>query len=135
MPLRYWQVDNRTSTAVLPPLRATQKGNLASRHCCSPQALMPGVPTMYCHLHRGDWSFHLTNEKKKNNNHNNNRIHRCNSRFLTISSLCCELSPTHMLKWPQRNHVQITCNTLSAYHVQHVVLRATWYGGIAQLLK
>ena len=21
---------------------------------------------MHCHLHRGDWSFHLTNEKKKN---------------------------------------------------------------------
>ena len=21
---------------------------------------------MRCHLHRGDWSFHLTNEKKKN---------------------------------------------------------------------
>ena len=20
---------------------------------------------MHCHLHRGDWSFHLTNEKKK----------------------------------------------------------------------
>ena len=24
-----------------------------------------GEPTMYCHLHRGDWSFHMTNEKKK----------------------------------------------------------------------
>ena len=22
-------------------------------------------PTMYCHLHRGDWSFHLTNKKKE----------------------------------------------------------------------
>ena len=20
---------------------------------------------MHCHLHRGDWNFHLTNEKKK----------------------------------------------------------------------
>ena len=27
---------------------------------------------------------------------------------------------------PGRNRVQITCNTSSAYHVQHVVLRATW---------
>ena len=23
---------------------------------------------MHCHLHRGDWSFHLTNEKKKRKN-------------------------------------------------------------------
>ena len=34
-------------------------------------------------------------------------------------------------KWPGRNRVQIT----SAYHVQHVVLRATWYEGTAQLLS
>ena len=32
-------------------------------------------------------------------------------------------------------HVLITFNTSSAYHVQHVVLRATWYEGIAQLLN
>ena len=25
-----------------------------------------GEPMMYCHLHRGDWSFHLMNEKKTN---------------------------------------------------------------------
>ena len=25
----------------------------------------PEGPAMHCHLHRGDWSFHLTNEKKK----------------------------------------------------------------------
>ena len=31
--------------------------------------------------------------------------------------------------------MQITCNTSSAYHVQHVVLRATWYEGTAQLLS
>ena len=41
VPLRYWQSDNRTSTAVLPHLRATQKGNLARPHrqqniYCSP---------------------------------------------------------------------------------------------------
>ena len=23
------------------------------------------IPAMHCHLHRGDWSFHLTDEKKK----------------------------------------------------------------------
>ena len=50
-----------------------------------------------------------------NNNNNNNRIQR---RFLTISSQSRELSPTRMLKWPERNRVQITCNTLSACHVQ-----------------
>ena len=64
--LRYWQSDNRTSTAVLPHLRATQKGNLARPHSRSPQAVRkPEGPAMHCHLHRGDWDFHLTNEKKK----------------------------------------------------------------------
>ena len=69
------------------------------------------------------------------NNHNNNRIQRRYSRFFTISSQCRELSPTRTLKWPRRNRVQITCNTSSAYHVQHVVLCATWYEGTAQLLS
>ena len=67
VPLRYWQSDNRTSTAVLPHLRATQTGNLARPHSRSPQALRkPEGLAMHCRLHRGDWSFHLTNEKKKN---------------------------------------------------------------------
>ena len=64
--MRYWQSDNRISTAVLPHLRATQKGNLARPHSRSPQAVRkPEGLAMHCHLHRGDWSFHLTNEKKK----------------------------------------------------------------------
>ena len=33
------------------------------------------------------------------------------------------------------NRVQITCNTSSAYHVQHGVFCATWYEGTAQLLS
>ena len=70
-----------------------------------------------------------------NNSNNNNRIQRRNSRFFTISSLRRELSPTRTLKWPGRNRVQITCNTSSAYQVQHVVLHATWYEGTAQLLS
>ena len=41
----------------------------------------------------------------------------------------------HTLKWPGRNCVQITCNTSSTCHVQHDVLRATWYEGTAQLLS
>ena len=66
VPLRYWQSDNRTSTAVLPHLRATQKGNLTRPHSRSPQAVRkPEGLAMHCHLHRGDWSFHLTNEKKR----------------------------------------------------------------------
>ena len=52
----------------------------------------------------------------------------------TISSLHRKLSPTHTLKWPGHNRVQITCNTSSAYHVQHVVWCVTWYEGTAQLL-
>ena len=69
------------------------------------------------------------------NNNNNNCIQRCNLRLFTISSLRRELSPTRTLKWPRRNCVQITCNTSSAYHVQHVVLPATWYKGADQLLS
>ena len=66
---------------------------------------------------------------------NNDRIERCNSRFFTISSLHREPSPTRTLRWPENNRVQITCDTLSAYHVQRVVLPATWYEGTAQLLS
>ena len=55
--------------------------------------------------------------------------------FFTISSLWRELSPTRMLKLPGRNCTQVTCNTLSAYHVQHVVLYATRNEGTAQLLS
>ena len=44
-----------------------------------------------------------------------------------MSSLLCKLSPTHPLKWPRCNRVQIMCNTSSAFHVQpavcHLVLR------------
>ena len=36
---------------------------------------------------------------------------------------------------PGENRVQITCGISSAYHVQHIVFRATWYGGTAQLLN
>ena len=36
---------------------------------------------------------------------------------------------------PGRSRVQITCNTSSAYQVQNVVLRATWYEGTAQMLS
>ena len=45
-----------------------------------------------------------------------------------------ENCPTRTVKWPRSNRVQITCNTSSAYHVQHVVLRAAWHEGTAQLL-
>ena len=68
--------------------------------------------------------FSYTSDLEIHNNNNNNRIQRCNSRFFTISSLCCEPSPTRTLKWPGRKRVQITYNTSSAYHVQHIVLIA-----------
>ena len=55
--------------------------------------------------------------------------------FFTVSSLRHEPSPTHMLKWPGRSRVQITRNTSSAYHVQHVVLHVTWHELTAQLLS
>ena len=80
-------------------------------------------------------------EKHEDNNHHHHhyhhhrRIQRHNSRLLTIFSLPCELSPTHTLQWPERNCVQTMYNTSSAYHMQHVVLCATWYEGTAQLLS
>ena len=61
------------------------------------------------------------------NSNNNNCTDRHNSRFFTISSLQREPSPTCTPKWLRRNLVQITCNTPSAYHVQHVVIHAKWY--------
>ena len=70
-----------------------------------------------------------------NNSNRNNRIERRKSRFFTISSLRREPSPTPTVKWPERNRMQITCNISSAYHVQHIVLRATWYEGTTQLLS
>ena len=81
-----------------------------------------------------DFSVGIYYNNNNNNNNNNNRIPRRNEIF-TISSLRHEQSPTRTLKWPGRNRVQITCNTSSAYHVQHVVLRATLYEGTAQLLN
>ena len=49
---------------------------------------------------------------------NSNCIQRRYSRFFTISSQRRKLSPTHTLKRPGRNRVQITRNTSSVYHVQ-----------------
>ena len=74
------------------------------------------------------------NNNSNNNNNNNNRIQRRNLRFFTIS-LHHEPSPTGTLMWPGHNHVQITCNTSSNYHVQHVVLRAMWYKRTTRLLN
>ena len=92
----------------------------------------PAINTSYNY---GNNNNNNNNNDNNNNNNNNNRIQRLNSRFFTISSLHREPSPTCTLKWPGSNRVQITCNTSSAYHVQHVVLRATWYKGTAQLLS
>ena len=55
---------------------------------------------------------------QSNSNSNSNPIQRRYSRLFTISSQHLELSPTHMLKWPRHNRVQIMCNTSSAFHVQ-----------------
>ena len=78
----------------------------------------------------GGSSSSSSSSSSSNHNHNHNhddRIQRRNSRFLTISSLRREPSPTRTLKWSGRNCVQITWNTSSADHVQsvtcHVVRR------------
>ena len=71
------------------------------------------------------------NKKQKQKPH----IQRHRSRFFTVSSQHRKLSPTCTLKRPGCNRVQITFNTSSAYHMQHVVLRAAQYEGTAQLLS
>ena len=49
-----------------PPLGVTQEGNMARPHASGSQALRrPGGLTMRCHLHQGDWSFHLTNDEEE----------------------------------------------------------------------
>ena len=40
--------------------------------------------------------------------------------FSTVLSQRRDLSPTHTLKWPGRNRVQITCNASGAYEAQYV---------------
>ena len=55
----------------------------------------------------------------------NARMHRqdlsVKFKILTIFSLRCKLSPTCTLKWQGRSYVLITCNTLGAHHMQHVM--------------
>ena len=83
---------------------------------------------------RMPYTHHVLLKMNNNNNNNNNCIQRRYSRSFTIFSQRRKLSPKRMHKWPGRNRMQITCNTLSAYHMQ-VSLRATWYEGTAQLLS
>ena len=79
--------------------------------------------------------YQHNNNNSNNNNSNNNCIERHNSWCFTISSLCREPCQTRTLKWSQRSRVQITCNILSTYYMQDVVLHATWYNRTAQLLN
>ena len=65
------------------------------------------------------WLSHTSNAQINKNG--NDCIERSNSRFFTISSLRLKLPPTCTPKWSGCKRVQITCNTLSAYHVQHVL--------------
>ena len=105
------------------------------------------------------------NNNNNNSNDNNNHIQRRNLRFVTISSLRCEPSPTHTLKWPGHNltfkgaiwdlwqsphcavnrpqhtrssgpgTIMYKSRALSTYHVLHFTLHARWYEGTAQLLS
>ena len=90
-------------------------------------------------IHNGNDDDDNNNDNNNNNNNNtcNSRIQRRKSRFffLQIPHRAANRLQHRTLKWPGRNRVQITCNTLSAYHVQHFVLRATLYEGTAQLLS
>ena len=100
-------------------------------HCWSDRIqIVPGV---------GGWSIppllSPSDDPDYDTTSNHNCIQRRKSKILTISSVPRELSPTRSLKGLGRNRVQTTCNASSAYHVQHVVLRATWYERTVQLLS
>ena len=86
------------------------------------------------HLNISRSSWHHNNHHH-HHHHHHHCIQRRNWRFFTVSSLCREPYQTRTLKWPGCYRVQITCNTSSICHMQHVVLRATWYEGTAQLLS
>ena len=76
---------------------------------------------------KSPWTKFRSFYVRANNSNNSNRIERCNSRFLqSPHSLRRELSPTRTHKWPGYNHVQITCNTSSAYHMQPAVCHLVW---------
>ena len=70
-----------------------------------------------------------SNNNDNNNNNNNNNIiiiiiaFKCANRDFLPSPHCTA------------NREQITGTTSSAFHVQQLVLRATWYEGTAQLLS
>ena len=66
------------------------------------------------------------------NNDDNNRIQRCNSRFLQ-SSHCAANCLQDVCSSGLGAIVCKSCAS-SAYHVQHVVLHATWYEGTTQVL-
>ena len=69
------------------------------------------------------WKMPLNDNDNNNNNSNNNsRIQRRSSRFFLQSPCCAANCLQHVHS--SGNHVQITCNTSSAYHVQ-LVLSAT----------
>ena len=72
-------------------------------------------------------AMQLTGNNNNNNSDNNNNDDDDSNnitiawegavRDFTISSLRREPSPTRTFGWPERSGVQMTCNTLSTYHV------------------
>ena len=71
-----------------------------------------------------------------NNNNNDDRIQKRNLRFFYNHPHSAINCLQHKCSSGQGVVVcQITCNTSSAYYVQHVMLCATWYEGTAQLLS
>ena len=70
-----------------------------------------------------------------NDINNNNCIQRRNSRFFHNRLVAPRTVSNTYAQVARRIRVQITCNSSSAYHVQHTVLYATWYEGTAQLLN
>ena len=78
----------------------------------------------------------LWHNNNNNNNNNSNRTKRCNLRFFATSSLRREPSSTCTVRSSGPGAILSKSGaTLSTYHVQHVVIRATWYEGTAQLLS
>ena len=125
--LGYYARDSLQSRTVIWQSNCNQK----QLYDCQPTELILGLSGAHEQFEQFSVLLHWL--PFKYNNNNNNRIQKHSSRFFTITSLCCEPSPTCTFKWPAQS---------CANHVQHIkcLLRATcvsatWYEGAAQLLS
>ena len=67
------------------------------------------------------WDIKFEGQFNDDGYNNRNNTERRTLGFSTTFSPRCKLSTIHMFKWPKRNHLQITCSAVDAYHEQRVM--------------